>query len=270
MMLFHVVLSFIALLVPSLCSPTATDNEYDYTIVGSGPGGAPLAVNLAKAGHLILLLEAGDDQTSDIRMHIVSFKFTPPMKIEKNHYLPRGTPGHGFDGYLDINGNNGTVWEGQPDMLQVFRSMVSMTGGDSADVVEMVQRDINTVDPNRDVNQGLYGLPRQPDLGPIYADPTDTPEINFDVFSDEKGAGVDLGAMADAAAWARRVYCWGRVRWVPKGMSWLFWTPSFWVRGVQGLRVVDGSVFPFSPRAFPVVATFLISEKAAEDILGKA
>ncbi|KAI1374833.1 putative GMC oxidoreductase [Hypoxylon crocopeplum] len=34
---------------------------YDYIIVGSGPGGAPLAANLARAGYPTLLLEAGDD-----------------------------------------------------------------------------------------------------------------------------------------------------------------------------------------------------------------
>jgi len=48
------------------------DNTYDYIVVGSGPGGAPLAVNLAKAGHSVLLLEAGDDQTSDVTTHILS------------------------------------------------------------------------------------------------------------------------------------------------------------------------------------------------------
>jgi len=43
---------------------------------------------------------------------------------------------------------------------------------------------------------------------------------------------------------------------------------KFRVRGVEGLRVVDGSVFPRPPGAFPVLATFLVSEKASEDILG--
>jgi choline dehydrogenase len=36
--------------------------EYDYIVVGSGPGGGPLAANLAKAGADVLLIEAGDDQ----------------------------------------------------------------------------------------------------------------------------------------------------------------------------------------------------------------
>lgn len=37
-------------------------DTYEYIVVGSGPGGGPLAVNLARAGHSVLLLEAGDDQ----------------------------------------------------------------------------------------------------------------------------------------------------------------------------------------------------------------
>jgi len=35
--------------------------SYDYIVVGSGPGGAPLAANLARAGYSVTLLEAGVD-----------------------------------------------------------------------------------------------------------------------------------------------------------------------------------------------------------------
>lgn len=40
----------------------AQNATYEYIAVGSGPGGGPLAANLARAGHSVLLLEAGDDQ----------------------------------------------------------------------------------------------------------------------------------------------------------------------------------------------------------------
>ena len=42
---------------------------------------------------------------------------------------------------------------------------------------------------------------------------------------------------------------------------------KFRVRGVQGLRVVDASVYPKIPGTFTAVSTYLVGEKAADDIL---
>ena len=36
--------------------------SYDYIVVGSGPGGGPLAADLARAGYSTLLIEAGGDE----------------------------------------------------------------------------------------------------------------------------------------------------------------------------------------------------------------
>jgi len=254
------VAAYIALFLGQALSVAGAGNKddvYDYIVVGSGPGGAPLAVNLAKAGHSVLLLEAGDDQTSDVTTHILALGIPLPTnrwdfyvrnyqddavtlknnhltwqradgslwvgngsaapadatlkgihyprgatlggssvinaagavlpsrndwdvigqitgdrkgwnadrfrrifeRIENNHYLPEGTPGHGFDGYLDIVGNNGTLWEKHFDLVKAFKSMVAMVGGDPDDAVEMASRDINNPSLDRDRTQGLFGLP---------------------------------------------------------------------------------------------------------------
>lgn len=45
---------------------------------------------------------------------------------------------------------------------------------------------------------------------------------------------------------------------------------KFQVRGVQGLRVVDASVYPRIPGTFTAVSTYMVAEKAADDILAAA
>ncbi|KAI0458914.1 hypothetical protein F5B21DRAFT_511734 [Xylaria acuta] len=56
---------FCACLILGFKVSYATGQEYDYVVVGSGPGGGPLAVDLAKAGSSVLLLEAGSDFLDD-------------------------------------------------------------------------------------------------------------------------------------------------------------------------------------------------------------
>ena len=50
--------------------PPTTPNDhsevFDYIVVGSGPGGGPLAANISRAGYTVLLLEAGDDQGNNL------------------------------------------------------------------------------------------------------------------------------------------------------------------------------------------------------------
>jgi len=47
--------------------------EYEYIVVGSGAGGGPLAANLARNGHSVLLLEAGKDTGSLLNYQVPAF-----------------------------------------------------------------------------------------------------------------------------------------------------------------------------------------------------
>ncbi|KAF2996789.1 hypothetical protein E8E13_000139 [Curvularia kusanoi] len=56
--------------------------DYEYIVVGSGPGGAPVAARLAIAGYKVLLLEAGGDETNSTEYHVpalhgVSTEYAP-------------------------------------------------------------------------------------------------------------------------------------------------------------------------------------------------
>lgn len=47
--------------------------EYEYVVVGSGPGGAPLAARLALAGHKVLLIEAGGDHGDALNQTVPTY-----------------------------------------------------------------------------------------------------------------------------------------------------------------------------------------------------
>lgn len=60
----------------------ARTSEYDYVVVGSGPGGGPLAARLAIAGYKVLLLDAGDDQGNATR------QIVPALQLQSTEYEP--------------------------------------------------------------------------------------------------------------------------------------------------------------------------------------
>lgn len=134
------VAAFLAALFPALCvCGDGGDNTYDYIVVGSGPGGGPLAVNLAKAGHSVLLLEAGDDQTSDVTTHILSLGIPIPTNrwdfyvkqysdeaqtLKNNHLTWRRA-----DGSLWVG--NGSAAPADAKLLGVYYPRGATLGGSS-------------------------------------------------------------------------------------------------------------------------------------------
>ncbi|KAK1468500.1 GMC oxidoreductase [Colletotrichum melonis] len=56
--------------------------SYDYVVVGSGPGGGPLAARLAIAGKKVLLIDAGDDQGDSIPYQV------PALNLQSTEYAP--------------------------------------------------------------------------------------------------------------------------------------------------------------------------------------
>ncbi|KAJ9145086.1 alcohol dehydrogenase [Pleurostoma richardsiae] len=63
-------------------SPSDLLDTYDYIVVGSGPGGGPLAARLAIAGKTVLLIDAGEDQGDAIPYQV------PALSLQSTEYEP--------------------------------------------------------------------------------------------------------------------------------------------------------------------------------------
>ncbi|KAL2108232.1 hypothetical protein VUR80DRAFT_4097 [Thermomyces stellatus] len=247
-------------------SNTTDDADtFDYIVVGSGPGGGPLAVNLADAGYTVLLLEAGQNHTAGNNQMIPAFfgeaqwdesqawwfytkdysdkeqaaknsKMVwvkpdgeywigrdPPEgseqlgiwypragtlggcdthnggltvrpsdwdwdniaditgdeswrhekmlryfeKLERNMYLPEGTPGHGFSGYQPIGVGNKTLIEQEPQILSVAQGSAAALGyterSKSTDFDVVANWNINGDRLGRDFENDVYQIPFKKD-----------------------------------------------------------------------------------------------------------
>ena len=113
----NLLLSFIEVLCCLIIACRAQNNTYDYIVVGSGPGGGPLAATLAQKGYSVLLIEAGDDKSTSIDTIIPAFNFVEPADDSLHwdffvrHYsdLNRTLQHH----YLTWRLSDGSYWVGQ-------------------------------------------------------------------------------------------------------------------------------------------------------------
>ncbi|KAF2159404.1 hypothetical protein M409DRAFT_30154 [Zasmidium cellare ATCC 36951] len=88
--------------------------EYEYVIIGSGPGGGTLAANLARDGHSVFLIEAGDNQGHNL---------TEVIPGLLGILYPRGST---LGGSSEVNGMN---WALPPD--NDWRYIATLTNDDS-------------------------------------------------------------------------------------------------------------------------------------------
>lgn len=81
------------------------------------------------------------------------------VKLETCNYLPNGsTPTHGFNGWLDTS-QYFTAWanDNTSDGVVIAGKVADATGFKSADLPQLVARDMNAADPNRDQSLGIFG-----------------------------------------------------------------------------------------------------------------
>ncbi|KAH8887907.1 alcohol oxidase [Thozetella sp. PMI_491] len=84
-------------------------------------------------------------------------------KVERNHYLPTNTPGHGFTGFMDTYNSRSSYYNRTPGKVAQFKTLVSQLGGDPSQIFSLLERDVNYVSDHRDTDNGEFGLPSHTD-----------------------------------------------------------------------------------------------------------
>jgi choline dehydrogenase len=93
---------------------------------------------------------------------------------------------------------------------------------------------------------------------------TAAPYAPFSIVEPRPGVDIRQGIMDEAFSHHATSSC----RMGPAGDKNYCVDSKFKVNGIDGLRVVDASVFPRTPGAFPTAPTFMISQKAFGEIMG--
>ncbi|KAH7014386.1 uncharacterized protein B0I36DRAFT_299277 [Microdochium trichocladiopsis] len=83
------ILSPAALLVSA--KPFPTKDVYDYIVVGSGPGGGVVASNLALAGHSVMLIEAGSDDSANLGTVLPALQYPADPALKWSFFVQHHT-----------------------------------------------------------------------------------------------------------------------------------------------------------------------------------
>ncbi|TVY85302.1 Oxygen-dependent choline dehydrogenase [Lachnellula suecica] len=86
------------------------------------------------------------------------------MSLERAHSIPHGTPGHGWEGFLDMTLNSNENMQNQSQLLHILTAAAEALGQDPAKILEYTQADLNNADPDRDHQVGVYGPSGHRDL----------------------------------------------------------------------------------------------------------
>ncbi|KAK8058416.1 choline dehydrogenase [Apiospora phragmitis] len=101
---------------PLLPKQAELASDYEYVVVGSGPGGGPLAANLAAAGHKVLLIDAGGDYGDELVESVPAmFPFSTEYVETKWDFFATRSPDPTVEAQNRITSYrvpNGTVYTG--------------------------------------------------------------------------------------------------------------------------------------------------------------
>jgi len=78
--------------------------------------------------------------------------------VEQNQYLPKETPGHGFDGVMPTWIYRSSFFEKIPARLATLKTIAQDAGQDGEKILSLLESDPNFVE-KRDKTNGIFGLP---------------------------------------------------------------------------------------------------------------
>jgi len=86
------------------------------------------------------------------------------MSVEKNQYLKRGTPGHGFDGIMPTSISPSSFYQSVPARLALLKTAATESHQDPDKILDLLQSDPNFL-TGRDKAEGLFGLAKHQTSG---------------------------------------------------------------------------------------------------------
>lgn len=81
------------------------------------------------------------------------------IQLENDHTVPKGTPGHGFNGFLDISRNDDAYLKSQSHVVVVLQATAQGFGEDPNKIWDLLHCNINNDSPDRDQQTGIFETP---------------------------------------------------------------------------------------------------------------